>query len=159
MFLSLSAVPATSKPQQEADCVTRVDTTWSPGLSSEGASGTITSKGETGEIRCDGPVQGERQTRVGTAGVEAKYGTNDPDTCASGGEGAGSHSFTIPTARGTKKMTNNFTFTYHREEGLISGSFEGDRYSGGLTGTPLEGDCVSKPVTKIHLTFVGDFHS
>ena len=31
-------------------------------------------------------------------GVDARYGTKDPDTCQSGGEGDGFHSITIPTS-------------------------------------------------------------
>jgi hypothetical protein len=152
-----TAAPVRS--DQLAGCTAEMDVTWSPGLSSEENAGTFTSGGETGVIRCDGPVKGERQTRSGTAGVEGRYGTKDPDSCGSDGEGTGRHSFTVPTAKGSKKITNNFTFVYRTEKGVISGSFSGDQYSGGLRGSPLDGDCASQRVTRFHLIFEGDLHS
>jgi hypothetical protein len=53
-----------------------------------------------------------------------------------------------------KTIKNPFTFTLgDLADGSIPGRFEGERYSGTFTFTPVEGNCVSQPVTKgrVHL--------
>lgn len=40
----------------------------------------------------------------------------------------------------------------------MSGTFEGDYFSGTFSFRPLEGDCVTSPVTKSDLTFKGTWH-
>ena len=134
-------------------CTFEYDVVASPGLSTSPSSGTITSNGETGTVDCKGPVNGQQPTGVGTAGFEGRYGTNDADTCQSGGEGDGVISMTIPTANGPERIRNNLTYDY----GAVSAGtpfsikFEGDRMSGTLEITPTQGDCASKPITKGHV--------
>lgn len=147
-------VPAGVSAQQATNCKATVDLVLEPGLSNEPSSGTFTSDGETGEVECDGPVNGQEPTGPGTWGVEGHYGTDDPDACTSGGEGDAIQSSTVPTKDGEEKVTNNATFTYGALQGggTFGGEFTGDKADGTFEVTPTEGDCVSAPITKIRLT-------
>lgn len=145
---------------QESDstpCTAEFDLTLSPGLSNTPSSGTFTSGGETGTIECQGNVNGKKATGPGTFGSEGRYGTEDPDTCTSGGEGEAIQTFTVPTVDGDERVVNEGTITYGALEGggLISGRFRGPRFSGTFEVTPTKGDCVTEPVTEIHVSLEG----
>lgn len=43
--------------------------------------------------------------------------------------------------------------------GVVSGTFTGDRFSGTFEFTPMEGDCFTSPITKVHVTGEGVLHS
>ena len=129
--------------QAEQTCTGEHDFTLSPGVSNEPSSGTFTTDGETGTIDC----QGEK----GTWGFAGKYGTKDPDTCTSGGEGTVTHSVTLA---GGEQITEDGEFTYGAlQGGVFGGSFKTPRMSGDFEVTPTEGDCVTAPITKAHAVF------
>ena len=146
--------PAGVSAQQATRCMATVDLELSPGLSNEPSSGTFTSNGETGEVECEGPVNGKEPTGKGTWGVDGHYGTEDPDACTTGGEGDAMQSSTVPTKDGEEKVTNNATFTFGALQGggTFGGEFTGDNAEGTFEVTPKEGDCVSAPITKITVT-------
>jgi hypothetical protein len=143
--------PAGVSAQQNTACEATVDVHFSPGLSSTPSSGTFTSRGETGTVRCDGPVNGRRPTGSGTFGVSGHYGTRDGDTCASGGEGDAVQGWTIPTDDGDEKIADQQTFTYGALSGgsTFGGEFKGERYSGTFEVTPQDGDCFTRPLTTV----------
>lgn len=130
----------------------------SPGLSYQPSSGTVTTNGPTGKMDCEGPVNGHEARGDGTIGLDGHYGTKDADSCASGiiggGEGAGSAALMVPTSAGEQKMIDRYTLTYGQASGrgVVSGTFEGDRYSGTFSLYPLKGDCVTAPLTKALVT-------
>jgi hypothetical protein len=140
-------------------CTFAFDVTVSPGLSSTAkSSGTFTSNGQTGTITCNGTVNGKQPTGAGTFGTSGRYGTkNGGDTCQSGGNGDGVDNITVPTASGNQSVTSHFTFVYGalKGGGLISGTFTGDRFSGTFDVQLTQGDCVTKPFTKGHVTGKG----
>ena len=143
ILLSAPVLPAGAQ-QQGARCTADYVVKLSPGLGSEPASGVFHSDGESGSIDC----QGQR----GTFGGDGRYGTKDPMTCTSGGEGWGVHSFTIDG----DTIKNSFTM----EIGSISdrptsGRFEGERLSGTFSVTPIEGDCVTKQATSVRVKIDG----
>ena len=146
--------PAAVSAQQPTNCVAEVVLELNPGLSNEPNSGTFTSNGETGQVECDGPVNGKETTGKGTWGVAGDLGTKDPDSCTSGGEGDADQSATHPTADGSEKFANQATFTYGALQGggTFGGEFTGDRADGTFEVVPEEGDCVSKPITKVRVT-------
>lgn len=146
---------------ESTPCTAEFDLTLSPGLSNTPSSGTFTSGGETGTVECRGTVNGRQATGPGTWGAEGRYGTVDPDSCTSGGEGEVIQSFTVPTADGNEHVVNEGTLTYGALEGggLISGTFEGPRFSGTFDVTPTEGDCVTAPITRIHVSLRGTLTS
>ena len=141
------ALPATSAEPQ-TNCRFATEVTLSPGLSVKPSSGTFASDGESGRVECDGPVRGIHPSGPGTLGVMGKYGTKDPDTCFAG-EGEGRFSFTFPTAQGTGKRSNVFTFSFSLVGGP-SGGFKGEGFGGSFDDVrPENGDCFVNPVTKV----------
>ncbi len=134
-------------------CSAEVDLTIAPGLSNTPSSGTWTTNGETGTITCTGRLGGSEITGPGTIGGHGRYGVNDPDTCR-GGEADGPQFFSIPTSGGIQHITNDHFSTYGPLEGggVYGGEFHGPRFSGTFQARPVEGDCVSAPITKAHFT-------
>lgn len=131
-----------------------------PGLSTEPSTGKHYSE-SPGTVDCDGAVNGRDPTGTGTLTQEGDYGTNDPDTCQSGGEATGTDHLTVPTADGSQKIDSPFTATYGRlsnKNGFFGGEFKGSRFTGSFKLEVLEGDCVSRPVTKARVTFEGLLH-
>jgi hypothetical protein len=143
----LVSAPAGAE-QQGTDCRGKAIMTFTPGLSDTPSSGTHS--GSEGKSDCNGPMATEWYGR---------YGTQDPDTCSKGGEGWGVATQTAPSVKGPENFDAVFTFQYLAiSNGLISGSFQGDYFSGTFQLRPLEGDCVNSPVTKSELTFQGTWH-
>jgi hypothetical protein len=142
--LSGVATPVAGQ-QSDTTCTAEADFTVSPGLSTSGSSGSFTTDGDTGTFDCKG--QGK-----GTLGFSGKYGTKDPDSCSSGGEGTASNSFKFSDGGG--EVTDEVEILYGPfQGGVIGGSFKGARTSGTFEVTPIEGDCVTKPITKAHASF------
>jgi hypothetical protein len=156
LTLAALAVPTTVLTSAEAaggtTCTMEGDVVASPGVSTSPSSGTLNSD-KDGIISCDGPVNGKQPTGPGTMTVDGRYGTKDPDTCQSGGEGEGVQIITIPTSDGPEQFKNTITWTYGALQAgaPFSSTFEGDRMSGTMEVTPIDGDCASKPVTKFHV--------
>lgn len=149
----------------ELHCTSIHDVDISPGLSIRPSSGTVKAvSGST--IECDGPVNGHDPTGPGSYYEDARYGTKDPDTCQEGGEVEGVFAFTIPTTGGDQKVSAVFILSYgdlSTRGGVVSGQFQGDGFRGTVDVTPLEGNCVVEPVTKIrvdaHFYFSESFFS
>lgn len=156
-LLAVGAMPAgQAQGASGTPCTFEYDAVMSPGLSNSPSSGTLTTNGETGTITCNGPVNGKQPTGPGTFGVDSRYGTKQGATCQSGGDVEGVLAFTIPTSSGAEHMTSHFTATFGGlQNGVIHGQFEGDRMSGTSEGTPQDGDCATRPVTKGHVTGKG----
>ncbi len=167
--VALLALPAGVHPASAASqttCRFSFDETVSPGLGVRGSSGTFTSGGESGPLVCSGPVNGAQPSGRGTIGTSGRYGVAHADSCVSGvtgdGEGDGVDRLTIPTTSGTQTVRSPFTFTFGGKApshgGLVAGEFRGDHLSGTFEFTPIEGDCVSRPVTRVHVTGEGVLH-
>jgi hypothetical protein len=150
--LAVGAMPAgQARGAGGTPCTFEYDAVISPGLSSSPSSGTVKTNGESGTITCDGPVNGKQPTGPGTYGVDARYGTKGGATCQSGGDGDGVATFTIPTSSGAEHVTFHFTYSFGGlKNGLLYAQYDGDRMSGTAEVTPQDGDCASRPVTKVH---------
>jgi hypothetical protein len=145
--------PLGDENEKGAHCFIDQDDTLSPGLSLQGSSGAVATPAP-GIIECHGKINGADPTGDGQVTEEARYGTKDPDTCQSGGEGDGKIRITIPTSAGVQKFVASFTFTYGEPSthgGVVAGRFQGDGFHGTFDVTPKQGDCVSKPVTLVHI--------
>ena len=104
----------------------------------------MTTGGETGTLNCKGGGNGNM-------GFDGKYGTKDPDSCSSGGEG---NTKAVYKFSDGSEVTDEVEYTYGPfQGGALGGSFKGARSSGTFEVTPIEGDCVSKPLSKGHYLF------
>ena len=136
---------------QGTRCTFDFEISFSPGLSMSPTTGT---HGGTGPLTCDGVVNGAQPTGSGTLTDDGRYGTKDPDTC-SGSEGDGTDTIKMPTANGLQTVISHYTYTagdrVPTKGGMGAGSFTGSHFSGTFEFTVLEGDCVTKPVTKVRV--------
>jgi hypothetical protein len=151
--------------RKDAECFIDKDDVLSPGLSLSPTSGSAVTP-EPGIIECHGKVNGAAPTGDGQVTEVAHYGTKDPDTCTSGGEGDGQFDISIPTAAGLQTFTAVFDFTYGEPStrgGVVAGKLQGKGFHGTFDVTPKKGDCISAPVTRIHtvdeITFDESFFS
>ncbi len=152
-FLASSGLVASGPAHANSGttCVIENPVSLAPGVSLQGSSGTFESK-TLGTVKCDGPVNGVMPTGPGTFLDKGQYGTEDPDDCLGGGEGTGSYTMVFPTAKGKRTVMLPFTLEYAAPStngGLIGIHTRGDGWTGEFGGTPVEGDCVSAPVTKV----------
>jgi hypothetical protein len=143
-----------SPDPNDTHCLAEFDLTFSPGLSMSPSSGTFTSHGETGTNVCDGTINGHQVTGVGTRGEDGHYGVDGPNTCADpNGEGDFTFSFTQPTTGGPQHVSGTVKLKYGvlQGDGPLGGTFVGERMYGKFQVTVLEGDCVTAPITRVHL--------
>ncbi len=132
----LATLPAGAAPGTH--CTAEVVLTLAPGLSEQPGPGTFHSDGENGTISCDDGT-------TGTFGGDGRYGEQKPVTCSSGGDAWGVQSITV----NEKTIKNTVTIDFGGiSSGFLSGTFDGERYSGTFTYTPTEGDCFTQPNTK-----------
>lgn len=138
----------------EVHCVNAHEVVLSPGLSIQGTSGSFTVP-VVKTMECHGPMNGRTPTGVGSYGEEpGRYGTRGPDTCQDGGEGDGVFFASIPTTDGDLELRAPYTFTFGdltTNPGFVSGEFKGEGVRGAFKIRPLEGDCVTSPVTRVHV--------
>jgi hypothetical protein len=151
--------------RKNAECFIDKDNVLSPGVSLNGSSGTAVTP-EPGVIECHGKVNGAAPTGDGQVTEDAHYGTKDPDTCTSGGEGVGRMDISVPTTAGVQSFSISFTFTYGEPStrgGVVAGKFTGKGFHGTFDITPKKGDCLTAPITRIHtvdeVEFDEDFFS
>jgi hypothetical protein len=158
LFSSVLLVAPAGQAQQATECTGKAVFTMTPGLSETPSSGTH--NGRNGTEDCNGPLQGENPTGPIAVEWDGRYGTADPDTCSSGGEGWAVAYHYVPTANGTKIVRVIALIKYGGvSNGVLSGTFEGDYFSGTLRITkPVEGDCLTSPMTKTELTWAGTWH-
>jgi hypothetical protein len=142
LIVAAWAIPGASTPvaAESISCTAEGTFTANPGLSTTPSSGTFQSEPAT--LDCKGVK--------GTMTFAGKYGTKDPDSCSAGGEGISTNTYKFTD--GT--VTDEVDFTYGPfQGGAMGGSFKGAKSSGTFEVTGIEGDCVSKPLTKANATF------
>lgn len=99
-------------------------------------------------IACEGSVRGRQVTGLGTLAYTANVtGPVGGGTCEVF-TGHGRAVITLPTADGAVELVNNFTF----EGGGAAGQFTGDVFSGVVHLSPVQGDCVTEPLTVLAIT-------
>ena len=151
---------APAQAKEETPCSFKFDAEITPGLSNSPSSGTHDSKGETGTVECKGKVNGKTVTGPGTFGNAGRYGTADPDTCTSGGEGDGTMTMTVPSADGPQQASAAYTMTYAAlQNGIFAVTFKGEHWSGTAEVRPTKGDCVSSALTRMAAEGRGNFSS
>jgi hypothetical protein len=161
VVLVLLGGPVPLRAQEATHCTFEFEVVLSPGLSMTTPSSGTHRSSDPGPLQCEGLVNGKQPIGSGTLGVEGRIGTKDGATCM-GGEGDGVDTLRIPTAAGFETVLSEFTFTFGGKVpthgGLAAGEFEGNRFTGTFEFTPTEGDCVTAPVTKAHVSGEGVIH-
>lgn len=119
----------------------------SPGLSAlVPSTGRVDNAGVLGTETCAGDALGYRATGPIRIEHHIEYGAQRPSTCADVTmTGYALHH--IPTAEGEVTVRNDFR--------AILGTFHGTKFSGTYGFVPLEGDCVTTPLTKFKVVFTG----
>jgi len=156
-LLCTPAVPV--QAEQGTRCTFEFEAYLTPGFSITPTTGTHDG---TGPVTCQGVVDGQQPTGTGTLSDDGRYGTKDPDSCISGSEGDGTDTLKVPTAAGVVTVVSTFTYTAGDRPpthgGVVAGSFTGTHFTGTFEFTVLEGDCVSKPVTRVRVFGEGMLH-
>ena len=145
------ATPA-SAVQATARCAFDYQPRITPGLLAQApSSGTVSSGGETGTVDCAGTIDGAQITGPGSYGFEGTYSDAD---CLNGGHGAGRLLFTLPTTAGDRHVEEPMSYAFGPYAAYPTGmgGWKGSRTSGVFVVAPLEGDCVTAPVTLIRGT-------
>ena len=164
-FLALAPSPAgaiadppgmgpPARSAKDTHCIAEFDITFVPGFSQTPTSGTFTTGGDTGTMVCDGQVNGYKVTGTGTRGEWGRYGVDGPNSCRHmQGKGDETWSLTMPTTGGPQHLTDFATVEYGPLQGggLLGGTLESKRMYGTFQVTPLDGDCVTRPVTRAHV--------
>lgn len=157
LLLAVVGVLAPGEPAGAADevhCVNTHDVTLSPGVSIRDSAGSIDVI-PVQTMECDGPMDGRKPTGAGWYGEETgRYGTENPDSCQAGGEGDGVFFATIPTSDGDLELRAPYAYTFGdmtANPGYVSGEFSGEGVRGAFKLVPVEGDCVSGPITRVRV--------
>lgn len=111
-----------------------------PGLTPSPGPNTFT--GQDGEITCSGTVDGQTVDSA-VPGVLAVAASSPSASCVAIGEGDGTFDLAVTTTAGTVVHTTG-SFTWSGQAGQVS--VTGDLTADG-TIQPLNGDCVTEPVT------------
>jgi hypothetical protein len=151
-LMFVTGVPPQTHASGQTRCTYAHEVHLTPGLSTEGSSGTFGNVG--GTLDCDGPFLGIEPTGPGSFHDTGSYGTKDPDTCQGGGEGAGTIVFTFPTADGERSVSSTYTMVHgglstRPSEGILALRVESDDWVAEGSATPIEGNCITRPVTRI----------
>lgn len=122
-----------------------------PGASLAPGSGKVTSHGTTGIARCTGSIDAKAITGEGKFGFEGMYGTTKKVTCQDGGDGTGHLLLELPTEEGPVRLKDPVEFVFGPSGGYPTavGDWTGERSDGYYAVLPVEGDCVTGPVTKL----------
>jgi hypothetical protein len=160
VLLGSGAGVSRAQSAEETRCTGSFIIILDPGLSTEPSTGRHYSE-SPGKIECHGPVNGHDPSGPGTLTQEGRYGIDDPDSCQAGGEADGTDHLTVPTADGSQRIDSPFRAVFGKtsnENGPFGGEFKGSRFTGSFTIQPLDGDCVSRPVTRARVNFEGTLH-
>ncbi|HEX3826575.1 MAG TPA: hypothetical protein VHV82_04805 [Sporichthyaceae bacterium] len=111
----------------------------------------------TASITCVGEADGHRITKPGTF---TETGQGKAANCL-GGAGNGTFTIVVPTDAGPQTITRSYTFDYTalpERGGLLGGKLSGDGFTGTIDMFPVQGDCATRPMTRIHTVDNIEFH-
>jgi hypothetical protein len=151
----LAAAPAQAQSDTSAVCtvtfpVVSITPPFYPFVLSPG-SGTVSSGGQTGTVRCVGAIGGDRVTGPGTGGITYAYSNG---TCVAH-VGLGTATWMIPTEAGPTHLTGTLSVRRTALSVLAEVHFAHARADLAGALVPLEGDCVLTPLRKVTVTAAG----
>ncbi|HEV3363244.1 MAG TPA: hypothetical protein VG795_03750 [Acidimicrobiia bacterium] len=148
-------VPLNSPVWAEAKtiCIGRSDAfVLRPGLSMTPTSGAGVTVA-VGQVECTGPLDGHEPTGPITSRHVFTYG----GTCSEF-EAKGWVDYFVPTATGLVILRNNFTGGINLSDPADAMVIHGDHLTGRAFVQSFEGDCVTSPVTRMEVGWVGQWH-
>lgn len=152
-------VPLTSVGSAAANtvCVGRSDLfRLTPGLSMTPGSGTGVTE-VVGQVQCTGPLDGNQPVGPITSRHVFTYGDRVPNDC-SRLEAKGWVDYFVPTASGLVVLRNNFTGGIKLSDPADAFVIHGDHLTGRGFVQSVEGDCVTSPLTKMEVGWIGQWH-
>ena len=161
LALTALAPPASATPTEarfdgprsaeDVHCVAEAVFTLDPGISLQPSSGRLI--GKEGPLDCDGVIDGRAVTGRGTWAETLRYGLRALPSCANpAGDAEGTWTATLPTADGPLTLTDSgvrYEYGPLQGGGVLGGTVDGQRHYGRFQVVPLEGDCVSAPITRV----------
>lgn len=131
--------PGTTTHQLTAVCHFNPNFALTPGpVGQTTTTGWVTSEGPA-PLDCLGTLDGAAITGPGTIRTHGSY----TGSCASG-SGALTEYITLPTAKGFVNLVSSLTFSYLGAGGTFTGTY----LSGVFHYMPLEGDCITTPMSR-----------
>jgi hypothetical protein len=136
----------------DTPCQAAITVNLDPGVSLQPSSGTFASNGQDGQVACTGEVNGRKSVAGGTGGATGRYGVDNPNSCY---QLTGKTVFTITASLPTDAAPIKFSDTVNGEYGplednwFFGGSFKGPHSYGTFKFTPVDSDCVVRPVKKL----------
>ena len=152
-------VPLTSVGWAAANtvCVGRSDLArLSPGLSMTPGSGTGVTE-VVGQVQCTGPLDGYQPVGPITTRHFFTYGQRGPNPCADF-DAKGWVDYFVPTGTGVVVLRNNFTAAIRWSDPADAMVIHGDHLTGRAFVQSVEGDCVTSPLTKMEVGWIGQWH-
>jgi hypothetical protein len=150
-----SAPPPAQAAEARTPCTAEWDIKITPGLGLTPGHGSYGTDGQSGILTCRGSVAGRHVTGPGRWGVSGTYGTAEEADDCFGVHGPIEFTFTIPTEGGPQQGKTLGSFDYGPRYGRppTGGVMRTARASGSYSFTPLQGDCITSPLTVGHLRF------
>jgi hypothetical protein len=133
----------------DTPCSAEITVDLDPGVSMTPSSGTFHSHGQDGSLTCTGAVDGRQPVAGGKGGADGKYGVEAPNSCYQlTGKAEFTLSATLPTEHGAIDFIDHVKGEYGPLEGswFFGGSFRGPKSYGTFRFTPVNSDCVVRPV-------------
>ncbi|MGQ0845125.1 MAG: hypothetical protein ACT4QF_13435 [Sporichthyaceae bacterium] len=148
----LVAPQAAVADEPDTPCTAEISIDLDPGVGLQPSSGSFTSGGESGGLSCTGKIGGREVTAGGKGGAIGKYGVDGPNSCAKlDGKTAFRITATLPGTGGDIKFSDDVLGQYGPLQGnfFFGGSFQGKKSYGTFKFTPVDSDCVVRPVKKL----------
>jgi hypothetical protein len=155
LTLALASVAGPARAADDAPdtpCQAQITVNLDPGVSLQPSSGTFASNGQDGQVACSGPINGRSTAAGGSGGAVGKYGVDSPNSCS---QLTGKTVFTItaslPSGTGPITFKDTVTGEYGplQNNWFFGGSFKGPHSYGTFKFTPVDSDCVVRPVKKL----------
>ena len=154
-FTAVVAPPPARAVEAGTPCTAEWDIRITPGIGLAPGHGSYGTDGQSGTVTCRGPVHGRAATGPGNWGVVGTYGTTEEADDCFGVHGPIEFTYTIPTEAGPQRGKSVGSFDYGLRYGRppTGGVMRTARASGSYSFTPLQGDCVTSPLTAGRLRF------
>jgi hypothetical protein len=159
VLIAVVAAPVTPRSWAVTNtiCVGRSDKfELTPGLSMTPGSGTGVTVA-VGHVECTGPLDGYQPTGPITSRHFFTYGVRSPNDCTRF-EAKGWVDYFVPTATGLVVLRNNFTGGIKLSDPADAMVIHGDHLTGRAFVQSVEGDCITAPLTKMEVGWVGQWH-